>query len=196
VFRYLLVFVILFFYGATVHGEVSFSAGFHYSSFHLFADDAKVESAWGPSVEVGIHDFIPRIGLKLSGGKVRYETPFEFVSYNYEYIPITLCSSFDMLPFWEIESVDLILETGFGFYFWKALRLGQVVELPTGEKIDERDYGFVGGFTLQVQPHRNLGIGFVTRFNYITSSDIYKYGFYDKDEKLWENGLSVTFILY
>lgn len=194
-FRYLLVFFLLIVVVSTAYTQVSYSGGVRYSSFYLFADDENAVNAWGPGIELAIHDFIPHIGLKLSGGRVRYETPLEFVQYDYEYIPLNLCSSFDMLPFWDIEKFDLTVETGFGFYFWKALSGGRVVELPTGEKIDEKDYGFVGGFTLQVRPVANLGIEFVSRFNYITSSNIYKYGFYDKDEKLWENGLSVKFIL-
>jgi hypothetical protein len=175
-------------------GEVSFSAGPHFSSYLLYLDDEDPVSTWGFGGEVAIHDFIPLISLKLRGAKVRYDSPFETIPYDYDYIPFTLTSSFDMLPFYDISWLDLNLETGFSYCFWKALSGGEVVVLPSGDEMNERDYGFVGGFSILVKPMKHLGIKFVSQFNYLASSDIYKYGYFDKDEKLWENGISLTFL--
>ncbi len=179
---------------AAVYGEVSFSVGPHYSSYLLYLDDEDPVSTWGMGGEVAVHDFIPRISLKLRGAKVSYSNPFEALPYDYEYMPFSLCSSFDMLPFWDIHWLDLSLETGFCYCFWKALYDGEVVELPTGGSIDEKDYGFTGGFTLQLRPMKHIGISFISQFNYLASSNINKYGYFDKDEKLWENGISISFI--
>ena len=178
----------------TASGEVSFSAGTHYSSYILYLDDEDKVSTGGFGGEIGVHNFIPLISLKLRGAKVRYDNPFEAIPYDYDYIPFSLTSSFDMLPFWDIPWLDLTLETGFGYYFWKALYNDEVVILPTGGEMDEKDYGFVGGFSIQVRPLKHLGIRFVSQFNYLASSDINKYGYFDKDEKLWENGIDITFI--
>jgi hypothetical protein len=175
------------------HGELHFSAGPHYSSYLLYMDDEDPVSTWGFGGEVAVHDFIPHISLKLRGAKVRYSNPFETIPYDYDYIPFTLTSSFDMLPFWDIPWLGLDLETGFSYSFWKALYDGDVVVLPTGDEMNERDYGFVGGFTVQVKPVKHIGLKFVSQFNYLASSNIYKYGYFDKDEKLWENGISITF---
>jgi hypothetical protein len=64
-----------------------------------------------------------------------------------------------------------------------------------GEDKKGRDIGFVGGFTLQVKPFKFIALEYVTRYNYIASADIYKYGFEDKDEKLWENGIGLKIII-
>lgn len=176
------------------YGEVSFSAGPHYASYLLYLDDEDAVSAWGYGGEVAVHDFIPRISLKVRGAKVRYDAPFEEVPYDYDYVPFSLCSSFDMLPFWDIPWLEVNLETGFCYCFWKVLYDGEVVELPTGDRIDEKDYGFTGGFTVRIKPIKHIGISFVSQFNYLASSDINKYGYFDKDEKLWENGISITLL--
>lgn len=188
------VFLLLLVLAAAAYCGISFSAGPHYSTYLLYMDDEDPVSSWGMGGEVALHDFIPRISLKLRGAKVRYTTPFEAFPYDYDYMPFSLCSSFDMLPFWDIAWLDLTLETGFCYCFWKTLYDGEVVELPTGEKIDEKDYGFTGGFTIRLKPIKHIGISFVSQFNYLASSNIYKYGYFDKDEKLWGNGISISFI--
>jgi hypothetical protein len=194
VLRFPLLFLLLLVLATAAYGEVSFSAGPHYSSYLLYLDDEDPVSTWGFGGEVAIHDFIPLISLKLRGAKVRYTAPFENIPYDYEYLPFSLCSSFDMLPFWDIRWLNLNLETGFCYCFWKTLYDGEVVVLPTGGEIDEKDYGFTGGFTIQLKPIKHLGISFVSQFNYLASSNINKYGYYDKDEKLWENGIAISFI--
>jgi hypothetical protein len=178
----------------SAYGQISFSAEAHYSSYLLSMDDEDPVGAWGWGGEVGVHDFIPLISLKLRGAKVRYSSPFETVAYDYDYIPFSLTSSFDMLPFWEIPWLGINLETGFCYCFWKALSDGEVVVLPSGGEINEKDYGFTGGFTIQLKPVKHLCIKFISQFNYLASSNIYKYGYFDKDEKLWENGIGISFL--
>jgi hypothetical protein len=78
---------------------------------------------------------------------------------------------------------------------WRGLYNGEVLILPTGEKAEEKDIGFVGGLTVQVRPIRYLGIEYAMRYNYLASAEIYKYGFEDKDDKIWENGVGVKFII-
>jgi len=124
-----------------------------------------------------------------------FERSSTFGTYRYEYLPLTLCTSFDILPFIHSRWVRLSAETGIGIYLWKGFLNDEVITLPSGEKMEERDIGFIGGFTLQLIPLRFIGIEFSSRYNYLASSDIYKYGFYDKDEKIWENGLGLKLIL-
>jgi hypothetical protein len=179
---------------SSAQGGVSFSAGPHYASYLLYLDDEDPVNTWGFGGEIAVHDFIPLISLKLRGARVQYGAPFETVPYDYEYLPFSLCSSFDMLPFWDITWLDVNLETGFCYCFWKVLYGGEVAVLPTGAEMNEGDYGFTGGFTIRVRPIKHIGISFVSQFNYLASSNIYKYGYFDKDEKLWGNGIAISFI--
>ena len=149
--------------------------------------------------EISISNLIPNIGLKLRASRLLYEP--RFVVYfdeiiEYEYIPLTLCTSFNLLPFLKLQWLKLSLETGIGVYFWKGLdNSGQIIISPTGETMEERDIGFVGGFTLQLRPIKYIGIEFSSLYHYIASSEIYKYGFEDKDEKIWENGIGLKVII-
>ena len=175
--------------------KLNISFGGQYSSFLLYQDEEGSRNTWGMGGEIEISNYIPNLGLKLRGSKTSYDIPGEEVNYVYEYIPLTLCTSFDILPFLHLEWFDLSMETGFGLYLWKGLENGEVIVLDAGKKMDETDFGFVGGLTVQFKPVRYLGIEFSTRYNYIASSDINKYGFYDKDEKLWENGIGIKFLI-
>lgn len=170
------------------HLELSF--GPHYSSYHLYWNDEAARNQWSLGGEVTVHNIIPNIGPKLRGSKIEYTISSDY-TYVSEYIPLTLCTSFNIIPFLKLRWLRLSLETGFGMYFWKALPM----EMIAGEDKKGRDIGFVGGFTLQVKPFKFIALEYVTRYNYIASADIYKYGFEDKDEKLWENGIGLKIII-
>ena len=165
------------------------------SHYFLYQDTLAARGQWGFGGELGVQNIIPNIGLKLRGGFVTYDPVPEQNSYEYRYIPLSLCTSFNILPFLDLEWLHVFLETGFGLFWWKGLSNGEVVELPDNEYMDERDLGFVGGLTVQIRPVRFLGIEYATRFNYIASSDLYKYGFFDKDDKLWEHGFGLKYII-
>lgn len=172
--------------------KIEFSIGANYSSYILYMNDEDSHNQWSLGGEIAVHNFIPNIGLKLKCSKVEYSHfPFEGYTYVFEYVPITLCASFNMLPFLKSQWLRLSLETGIGLYFWT----GKTYELVQSTYIDERDIGFVGGFTLQVKPFKFIASEYITRYNYIASTDIYKYGFDDKDEKLWENSIGLKIIL-
>lgn len=176
--------------------KVQFSIGANYSSYILYQDAEISKDQWNIGGEIAIHNFIPNIGLKLRGSKLKYDIPVEENTYIYEYIPLTLCASFNILPFLKLDWLHLSLETGFGLYLWKGFdESGEFIEFVPGEPMDEKDIGFVGGFTLQVKPFKFIALEYVTRYNYIASADIYKYGFEDKDEKLWENGIGLKIII-
>ncbi|MBE0433603.1 hypothetical protein IBX73_09095 [candidate division WOR-3 bacterium] len=177
------------------HEQPEFSMGVNYSSYLLFQDTTEAIGKWNLDGEIGVINVVPHAGLKFRGSKLRYEAPVEQGPYVWEYTPLSLCASFNVLPFLRIPWLRLSLETGIGLYLWRGLYDGEVIILPTGDKMEETDIGFVGGVTLQIRPVRNLGIEYVMRYNYIASTDIYKYGFYDKDDKIWENGIGVKFIL-
>lgn len=174
-----------------VSEKIEFSVGVNYSSYQLYQDEHNRYDDWRVGGEIAVHNIIPHIGLKLRGTKLNFYTTFEE---SYEYLPITLCTSFDLLPFLEIEWLRLSAETGLGLYNWKGYWIDQVIVLPSGERMEEWDIGFVGGFTVQVRPVKYLGIEYAMRYNYMASAEIYKYGFDDKDDKIWENGIGVKFI--
>lgn len=175
--------------------NIQFSIGPTYSSYLLFQNDEDAIGKWNLGSEIGIDNIIPNIGFKFRGTKLRYQAPLEQGPYVWEYTPLSLCASFNILPFLKIPWLRLSVETGFGLYFWRGLYNEEVIVLPTGDKVEERDIGFVGGLTIQLRLIKYLGIEYATRYNYIASADIYKYGFYDKDDKIWENGVGVKFIL-
>ncbi len=174
---------------------VELSAGVNYSSYLLFQDTTEAIGKWNLGAEIGINNIIPHVGLKLRGAKLSYEATPEQGPYVWEYTPLSLCTSFDVLPFLKIPWMRLSIETGIGLYFWRGLEDGEVIVLPTGDTVEETDIGFVAGATLLIKPVKYLGIEYATRYNYIASADIYKYGFTDKDDKIWENGLGIKFIL-
>ena len=175
--------------------NMQLSIGPSYSSYLLFQNDEDAKGKWNLGGEIAIDNVIPNIGFKLRGTKLTYEAPPEQGPYVWEYTPLSLCASFNILPFLKTDLVRVTIETGLGLYLWRGLYDGEVIVLPTGEKTEERDIGFVGGATLQVRPIKYLGIEYAMRYNYIASADIYKYGFDDKDDKIWENGVGIKFIL-
>jgi len=175
--------------------NIEFSVGPSYSSYLLFQDDEESKGKWNLGGEIAIDNIIPNIGFKLRGTKLSYEALPEQGPYVWEYIPLSMCASFNILPFLKTPWLKVSLETGLGLYIWRSLYDDEVFVLPTGEKAEEKDIGFVGGLTIQVRPIKYLGIEYAMRYNYIASAEIYKYGFDDKDDKIWENGIGVKFIL-
>jgi hypothetical protein len=180
-------------FGASDNLELSI--GPSYSSYLLFQNDEESIGKWNLGGEIAVDNIVPNIGFKLRGTKLTYEAPQEQGPYVWEYTPLSLCASFNILPFIRIPWLHVSVETGLGLYLWRGLYDGEVIVLPTGEEADERDIGFVGGATVQVRPIKYLGIEYAMRYNYIASTDIYKYGFDDKDDKIWENGVGIKFIL-
>ncbi|UCC12265.1 MAG: hypothetical protein JSW02_01645 [candidate division WOR-3 bacterium] len=165
-----------------------------YSSHLLYRDDEEAMGVWRPAGEIGVMNIVPHIGMKFRATTLRYDAPAEQGSYSFEYIPLSLCTSFDILPFFDISWLHIGLETGLGMYWWKGLYEDEVITLPTGEAMEERDIGFIVGMTLQIHPLPHIGIEYGTRYHYLTSAEPYKYGFLDKDEKLWEHGIGVKFL--
>lgn len=175
--------------------NIEFSLGLNYSSYLLFQDTLEANGKWNLGGELAVDNIIPHIGLKLRGSRIRYEASPEQGLEEWEYTPLSLCTSFNILPFLKVPWLHVSVETGLGVYHWRGLVDGEVVELPNGDEIKEWDIGFVGGFTFQVRPVKYLGIEYAMRYNYMASAEIYKYGFYDKDDKIWENGIGVKFII-
>lgn len=175
--------------------NIEFSVGPSFSSYLLFQDDEESIGKWNLGGEIVIDNIVPNIGFKLRGTKLSYEAPSEQGPYVWEYTPLSLCASFNILPFLKTPWLKVSLETGLGLYIWRGLYDDEVIVLPTGEKAEEKDIGFVGGLTIQVRPIKYLGIEYAMRYNYMASAEIYKYGFDDKDDKIWENGVGVKFIL-
>lgn len=175
--------------------KLELSLGPSYSSYRLYQDDQYHFDEWHFGGEIAVANIIPHIGLKLRSTKVRFYPPIIFEEEYYEYMPITLCTSFDLLPFLKLDWLKLTAEAGLGLYNWKGYWIDHIIVLPSGEKMEEWDIGFVGGITFQLRPIKYLGIEYAMRYNYIASADIYKYGFDDKDDKIWENGIGIKFIL-
>jgi hypothetical protein len=175
--------------------KMHLSVGPHYASYLLFQNEEEAKGKWNIGGEIGIIDFVPNLGLKLRGTTLRYDAPPEQGPYAYEYTPLTLVTSFNILPFVHWDWMRLSVETGFGLYFWRGLFEDEVIVLPTGDKMEERDIGFVGGLTLQLRPTKFIGLEYSTQYNYMASAEIYKYGFLDKDDKLWEHGMAVKILI-
>lgn len=184
--------------------NTEFACGVHYSSYALYQDDQAHENRMAIGGELALRNIMPYIGLKLRGSRLTPPAKASDLSGEISirnYVPLSLCTSFDILPFINMEWLRLSLETGFGLYFWQAWLYypeGYDTHLEVvqpAEKTNERDFGFVGGLTLQVRPSRNFAVEYATRYNYIFSSNLEKYGFFDKDEKIWENGVGVKFII-
>jgi len=175
--------------------NIQLSIGPSYSSYLLFQNDEDSKGKWNLGGEIAIENIIPNIGFKLRGTKLSYEAPPEQGPYVWEYTPLSLCASFNILPFIKTPWLRVSVETGLGLYFWRGLYDDEVIVLPTGEEAEERDIGFVGGITVQLRPIKYLAIEYAMRYNYLASADIYKYGFDDKDEKIWENGVGIKFVL-
>jgi len=175
--------------------NIQLSIGPSYSSYLLYQNDEDSKGKWNLGGEIAIENIIPNIGFKLRGTKLSYEAPPEQGPYVWEYTPLSLCASFNILPFIKTPWLRVSVETGLGLYFWRGLYDDEVIVLPTGEEAEERDIGFVGGITVQLRPIKYLAIEYAMRYNYLASADIYKYGFDDKDEKIWENGVGIKFAL-
>lgn len=176
--------------------HIELSIGPHYAHHRLRQNEDEALGKWNFGGEIGIANFIPNIGVKIRGSWLRYETSeFTQLPYTYEYTPLTFCTSFNLLPFLHVPWLKCTLETGIGIYSWKGLMGSEVVTLPTGDTIEERDIGFVAGLTVQVRPLQFVGIEFASRYHYIASAEIYKYGFDDKDDTIWENGIGVKVII-
>ena len=171
------------------------SAGPHYASYLLFQDEDDAKGKWHLGGEIGAADFIPHLGGKIRGSMRHYDAPPEQGPYADEYTPLIFCVSFDLLPFFKIPWFRFTAETGLGVFLWKGLYDNEVIVLPSGDRMEETDIGFVGGLTLQVRPFKHIGLEYATRYYYIASADIYKYGFSDKDDKIWEHGAGLKFIL-
>lgn len=180
--------------------KIRFEFGPYYTSSLISQDNQANRGFYNWGGEIGVRELLPGIGLKLRASYLKFDapdvdtTPFDESRYTYEYIPVTLATTFDLLPFWRSDQFDLSLETGLGFYFWKGLLDGSVIELPTG-KMEEKDPGFTVGLDFQVRPIRFLAIDLSSRYHYLTSANLNKYGFYDQDEKIWENSLGLKFAL-
>ncbi len=167
-----------------------------YSNYLLFQDseeEAKGKYQWG--IQMGVANIIPKLGVELSGAVVRYDAPPEQGPYAYKYTPLTLTITYNLLPFLKTALIQMNLKTGFGWYLWQGLYNDQVIILPTGDKMDEKDLGFTGGLEFQFKPLNNLALFSHLQYHYLTSSNIYKYGYFDKDEKFFVNGFGMKFFL-
>ncbi len=167
-----------------------------YSNYLLFQDseeEAKGKYQWG--IHAGVSNIIPKLGIEFSGAIIRYDAPPEQGPYAYRYTPLTFTITYDLLPFLKTGLIQLNMKTGFGWYLWQGLFNDQVITLPTGDKMDEKDLGFTGGLELQIKPLNNLAIFSHLQYHYLTSSNIYKYGFFDKDEKFFVNGFGLKLFL-
>jgi hypothetical protein len=174
--------------------QLELTVGPHYASYLLFQDEEDAKGTWHVGGEIGIANLIPCIGVKVRGSMLRYDAPAEQGPYVYEYKPLSFCTSFDLLPFFGLTWLEFTAETGIGLYMWQGLYDDEVIVLPGGDKMEETDIGFVGGLTLQLRPIKCLGIEYATRYHYMATAD-YKYGFYDKDDKIWEHGAGLKYIL-
>jgi hypothetical protein len=166
------------------------SLGSHYSSYRLYRDTYNALEKWSPGGELGI-SFIPNIEFRLGGSRLTYEMD----DTTFEYAPLTFCTSFNLLPFFTLPWFRLSGETGIGLYLWRGLSNGNVIVLSNGDTIDEKDIGFLAGLTFQLKPVKYIALEASTRYHYIASIDMKKYGYSDKDEKLWENGIGVRVII-
>jgi hypothetical protein len=192
---------ILFLAGLQTGGhKIKFEFGPCYMNSLISQDNQANKGFYVWGGEIAVRELLPGIGLKLRGSYLKFgapdvdSTPFDESRYAYEYVPVTLAATFNLLPFWRSERFELSLETGMGVYFWKGLLDGSPIEIPTG-KMEEKDPGFTVGLDFQVRPIRFLAIDLSSRYHYLTSANLNKYGFYDQDEKIWENGLGLKLVL-
>lgn len=181
--------------GGRMADKMQFFIGPTYSSYLLYQDDEEdTKRKWQWGLEAGVVNIIPKIGLKLSTTVLEYDGPTESESYTYKYTPLTFCTSFNLMPFLNLNWLSLSVETGFGLYLWQGLFNDQVMVLPTGE-MDEKDLGFAAGIGLQIKPTRYLALSSYIQYNYLMSANIYKYGYFDKDEKIFANGFGIRIFL-
>lgn len=190
-----LILITMLMFNASGGEHLEFTVGPHYASYSLYQDEEEAIDKWHFGGEIGITNFIPYIGIKIRGAMLHYDAPVDQEPYAYEYIPLIFCSSFDLLPFLNVRWLEFTAETGMGLYLWKGLYDDEVIVLPTGEEMKETDIGFVGGLTFQIRPVKYLGVEYATRYHYMATANIYKYGFSDKDDKIWEHAVGLKFIL-
>ncbi|HEX7319679.1 MAG TPA: hypothetical protein VF399_04905 [bacterium] len=170
-------------------------AGPDYGFYKLYQDSLETGSRWQFGGEIGVENIIPNIGIRVHGTYLRYEVPMAGMgTYVYDYIPISFCTEFNMLPFIRTRRAAIYLVTGLGWYLWKASFDGETITLPSGGKMEEKDLGFIGGISLRIKLLKNVGVEAVSRYHYMASADLDKYGYFDKDDKLWENGFSLKFL--
>ena len=171
-----------------------------YSYSLIKQDELEIRGLYNWGGELGIRNIIPGIGLKLKGGYISFDgldvdsTTEDESRYSYRYIPLTLGTTFDLLPFLKTDRLSLSLETGLGVCLWQGMYDGDVVDLPTGS-MDEKDLEFTAGLNLQFWALKYLALEITSRYHYITSANLDKYGYSDKDEKILENGLGLKFVL-
>jgi hypothetical protein len=172
-----------------------FYAGPDCAFYLLYQDSLEARTRWQFGGETGIENIIANIGIRVHGTYLQYEVPASGAEpYIYDYIPVSFCIEFNMLPFIQNRRAAIYLLTGLGLYLWKGSFNGETITLPSGGKMEEKDLGFVGGLSLRLKLRKNVGIEAVSRYHYMTSANIDKYGYFDKDDKLWENGLSLKFL--
>lgn len=196
--QYLLIGLLLLTAGTGSNQHFEFTISPRFSSYHLFFDEEDSQNTWRPGGDLGVFNIIPHIGLKLSGTILTFEGSGGYVPDEYEYIPLTFCTSFNLLPFLDVPWLRFTGETGIGLYSWRGLLDGEVFEFPSYEGMElmeETDIGFVGGLTLQLRLIKYIGIEIASRYHYMATADIYKYGFTDADDKIWENGAGLTFFI-
>jgi hypothetical protein len=160
----------------------------------LYWNEEAATNQWGIGAQAAVHNIIPGIGFTFAVSTVDYENiPFSGYAYKVDYVPVTFITSFDMLPFLKTEWLRLFLDTGIGIYVWEGSAYGLTEE----ERVtfDETNVGFLGGFTVHLRPVKYLGIDLISRYHYLASADINKYGFEDKDDRLWENGVGLRVIV-
>lgn len=179
--------------------RIEFGPVYSYSLLKQDGQDNKGSYLWG--AELGARNILPGIGLKLRASRLRITAPDidstaeDESRYGYRYIPVTLAAAFDLLPFFTgTERLSLCLETGLGVCLWQGLYDGEVLEIPTGS-MDERDLEFTAGLNLQVWPLKHLALELTSRYHYLASANLEKYGFADQDDKILERGLGLKFLL-
>lgn len=179
--------------------RIEFGPVYSYSLLKQDEQDVKGLYDWG--AELGIRNVLPGIGLKLRASYLKLEAPDidttaeDESRYAYRYIPLTLTTAFDLLPiFLKTERLSLSLETGLGVCLWQGLYDDRVIQIPTGS-MDEQDLEFTAGLNLQVWVVKYLALEMTSRYHYLASANLEKYGYTDKDEKLLENGLGLKFVL-
>jgi hypothetical protein len=162
----------------------------------LGSDVASYEPALGMGAVLGLRGILPGVGLEVSLGHCRFHRPdidttlIDEGKYELRYTPAVICGIYDSSPRLKGFPVQWFILAGLGLYCWEECYDGKAITLPPPLKgeISERDLGFVGGIGLEFFPLRCLGIRVVMSYHYITSTDLEKYGPWDKDERLWENG--------
>ncbi len=176
-------------------GHLEFTIGPSYGSYLLYQDEQEVKGKWHFGGEIGMVNFIPHLGAKVRGAMLHYDVSAAQGPDAYEYAPIIFCTSFDLLPFFDIQWLEFTAETGIGIYFWQGLENDEAFVLPDGDQMKETDIGFVGGLTFQLRPIKYLGIEYAMRYHYMATTNIVKYGFTDKDDKIWEHGIGMKLII-